>query len=691
MSPKKVGSLGVGELCAEFYLGTDSLWALLTNDEGVGLALRCAWAPGAPLKLERSEGGEFTVNSAFGTYKISVSAPCSQDATLRVTTRLIPDCDLQVAAWPRDLYPLGIGADPTLGKGQVIAAQRGLNSGLLYGRLGDEETGHTFFYFQDFTSLNPFFRATGTKPDGAVGGSWPELGYQPPSVCESPLKAGVEMVLSDAYLRIDGAVPNDKQSEARSFLDHQAAIYPSLAHPELGFRDWPAKAAETLKGLIESPLVTVEDGSYRYVRAYVDGGCPDSMAQLTVLGMLDEYARWKGEELQIQKDLRAGVYRFFDPERSAITRFVSTMKPADDEGEVDSWYLYHPLKGLARLAKSGDAGALDLFLSSMEFAIHVAQHFEYTWPIKFILESLQITTPESSPGRLGQTDAGGIYAYVMMDAFDLTGEKKFLDEAARAIRATKHLGFDIVYQTNLTSWGAAACLRIWRETQDEFFREQALPFLASFFHNCSIWDSKIGKVDMPNTFLGVTCLHDGPYMAPFECYESYCAFIECLTLADGVEAFPDSARLLMSEFCRYALERAWWFYPDTLPETAIAHSPQTGKIVRSLAFPVEDIYVDGRPAGEIGQEVYGCGASFAYATRAFHRLPGDRMLFCEYPLGEIEISEKGVKFRLLGPAGGECDAQVLPPDGCSMKLGSERVDAQRFKIKVGEKATLSWK
>jgi hypothetical protein len=39
---------------------------------------------------------------------------------------------------------------------------------------------------------------------------------------------------------------------------------------------------------------------------------------------------------------------------------------------VDSWYLYHPLMNLARLALNGDERARDLFLRSIDFGIKAA-------------------------------------------------------------------------------------------------------------------------------------------------------------------------------------------------------------------------------------------------------------------------------------------------------------------------------
>ncbi|RYG39442.1 hypothetical protein EON81_00975 [bacterium] len=684
---KKIGSVAFGDRCAVLRLGNDSLWAIIEGQKGCGMARRCAWAPGASLEFESKSGGEISLLSSLGSYRVTIEAPDADASILHVTTRLTPSAEVNVPWWPRDLYPFAGKYDPEAAQGKVFAAQRGLNTALVYGQL-DEPGEGTFFYLQDLTSLNDFYSLTGTTPDGVVGGEWPELGYCAPAVRETPLKADEEVTISDAFLSHSSQRNGDERAEARIFIEHLSAIYAHIQRPEIEFRDWPAKAEATLRDLDESPLATVEDGGYRYIRPYVDAEVPDSMVQITLLNAIREFGYWKGETSSLVEQLRAGIYRFFDPEIGSIRRYLNTVGPDKDIDEVDSWYLYHPLQGLARMAKDGDEGAKDLFLASLDYGIEVARRFNYCWPIQFSLSTKEIITAERKPGEPGQTDAGGLYAYVMLHAYELTGEERYLDEAKSAIRATSEMDFELAYQTNLTSWGATACLRLWKVTNDRFFLDQATVFFASFFHNCTIWQSEIGKVSEPRMFLGVTCLHDGPYIAPYECYESFCAFHECLALAE--DDLSDSVRIMLGEFIRYGLERGWWFYPSSLKESSPAHSPRNGVIARNLAFPLEDIYVNGDPAGQVGQEVYGAGAGLAYSTRAFHPLGNDRMLFCQYPVREEDRTETGMAFSVRGGPGWSCSAQILPSEGVTLEIDGKKTDPASFEIRVGARAELRW-
>ncbi|MET0337291.1 MAG: hypothetical protein ABW063_05955 [Caulobacter sp.] len=76
--------------------------------------------------------------------------------------------------------------------------------------------------------------------------------------------------------------------------------------------------------------------------------------------------------------------------------------------------------------------------------------------------------------------------------------------------------------------------------------------------------------------------------------------------------------MLMAEYRRFAFDRSWSLYPDTLPEEMLATDILNGHIDRKLSFPLDDLYADGQPAGQVGQEIYGCEAAFAFASAAFH-------------------------------------------------------------------------
>ena len=383
-----------------------------------------------------------------------------------------------------------------------------------------------------------------------------------------------------------------------------------------------------------------------------------------------------------------------------MRRYLPDAPDDKDRSESDSWYLYHPLLDLARLAKRGDAEARQLLFGSLEHAIKVAHHFQYRWPVKFHLETLDVLTDVRKPKEPGQSDVGGIYAAVMIEAWDLSGDERYLEEAKAAIQALTGYRFAVGYQFNITAIGAAACLRLWSATGDDFYRDQILLLLASFFQHTTFYDCQLGTAKFFPAFLGVLCLHDAEYTAVFEAFESFAAFHQMFEHAG--DALPDSARLLVTEYCRHLLSRAWFYYPGELPKECLAKEIRNGHLDQSLAIPMEDLYPIGDPAGAVGQEVYGAGAAFAFATRTFHAVPDAQFqVACEYPVTVLSADANCIALRVHGVPSFSCRLKLisadnsLPPvtvQGSSQEIaGSDTRPGEReYAVPGGSDIELRW-
>ena len=662
---KRVAEFDLDRLNVEIVAGLDALWAIVRRPGKGGLALRAAHAPGGCLDVRatrRKGGGAHVVlETVLGAQTIDFGVAPVGLPMLSVKVTLVPAVPLLLPFLSRDLYPIDAKDDLPGASGRVEAAQRGLNSGLIYFHI-DEPGFGTVLYFQDMTSLNDYFSATKTKPDGSVGGEWPELGYLPPTPPQSgtppvnPLPLGKPVVLSDAKLVFHDGVACDEQDMALRFVQMLGAAYRHLDLPPTAFRDWVARAEKTLRDLDTAPEATIRHYGHRYIHPYTDAEYPDVMVQMSMTAALHDYAAWKQEPIQLEAELAAGLVKFHDTKLKTMRRYLPNVGKDKDKLAVDSWYLYHPLLNLGRLALDGDARAKRLFTRSLDFAIRAARHFDYAWPIQFKVDSFDVIVEARNDDGLGQTDVGGIYAYVMLQAFELTDDKRYLDEARAAIDAARGMRFELNYQANLTAWGASACMRLWRITNEEYYLRQSYVYLASFFHNCEIWESEIEHARHYRNFLGATCLHDAPYMAIYECFDSFAAFERYLK--DSGPDLDPAARMLISEYCKYALDRAWYYYPDALPAEILATEIRNGHIDRTLSFPLEDLYADGQPPGQVGQEIYGAGAAFVFASRSFHRIEGAPfLLFCDHFLMASErTTATSVRLQLNG--GENCDARL---------------------------------
>lgn len=668
-SMKRHGRFALGDLDVEVCEGRDSIWAIIRREGRGGLALRAVHVPGNGFTCRRSEAGpgyalELEIDSKLGRHRICFTTSGPDLHRLRAEVRFTPALSMRIPFIPRDLYPLDQNDDPIGARGNVEAAQRGVNAGLVYFRI-DEPAFGSVLYFQNLTALNPYFLATGTKPDGVVGGEWPELGYLPPTpesqevADPSLLRAGEEIVLSDALIVVRDWAGDNEQEMARQFLQMLGVAYQTLELPDAEYRDWVGRSVRTLHDLETAKQARRHEYGHLYVMPYPEGEYPDVMVQLSVVQALHQWGKWNGKKYPLEAELKRGLEKFYDPEYQTLRRYLPSVgeEQGKDQDAVDSWYLYHPMLNLGHLALDGDERARDLLLRSIDYGIKAAHHFNYAWPIMYKIQDFSIIEKARGDERFGQTDVGGIYAYVMLQCFELTGEDRFVQEARKAIDNARELRFDLVYQANLTVWGAAACLRLWRITDDPDYLAQSYSYIAGFFHNSILWQSEIGHAKNFKTFMGVTCLHDAPYMAMYECFESFAGFEEYLKQA-GPNLEP-AVRMLVSEYCKYALDRAWFYYPDALPKEAMQEGEhQSGVINPKLSFPLEDLYPDGQPAGQVGQEIYGCGAAFIFASRSHHAVGNAPFqLYCNQFIRASErTGERAVSVQLDG--GETCLADV---------------------------------
>lgn len=655
--PKPIKTFAFGGLAIDVTPGRDTIWVIVRRPGRGGIVLRTNPWPGPYTLKQRKTSDTSTVldvKASAGTWTIEIAV--LEGDVLRVKISLTPVTDVLLAFWPRDMYVLDENDDPTQAIGQVEAAQRGVNGGICYFCAQKPAFG-SVLYAQNLTALNPYFAATKTKPDGVVGGRWPSVGFQPPTSPmgyappEHPLAAGEKIVISDALLAFSDACALDEADSARRFIELLAQIYPYLDKPEVKFHDWVERSQRTIKDLTDAPQASIEHYGHKYLHAYTDAEYPDSMVQISILSSLREWELARDTTEPLLADLAAGIGRFFDKKLGTIRRYLPNVGNDKDPDAVDSWYLFHPLMNLARLAKAGDKKAEKLFRDSLDYTVKSARHFKYVWPIQFNITDFSVINQARSPQGRGQTDAGGLYAYVMILAYEITGKALYLDEARAALKALEGNRFNLAYQTNLTAWGAVACLKLWLMDRQSRYLDQSLVFIASFLHNCELWNSQIENAKHYTNFFGVTCLHDAPYMAAYECFESFAAYDEYLRL--GYDDIPPAAKLLLCEYRRFAQDFTWYFYPDALPEEVVAKDKvRNGYNDRNLSFPLEDLYGDGQPAGQVGQEIYGAGGAFIFVARAFNEC-GDQpfRLFCDYAT-DVSFTENGtLRVKLQGPVG----------------------------------------
>lgn len=460
------------------YAAADSCWVVVCWPAGNRIAFRLAYAPGEQLeaKVECNDNRILVkIECQIGKYESCINLSGDERSVLRYQTSLTPSAPLLFPYWPRDIVQLG-SSGSKLANGHVHLQQVGTRSGQLYFSLTQPKPG-SVLYLQNLTALAAYNQDTETSAGDTVGGDWPEIGFAlPPTLKNKSLEKGKPYVISDAVVVFDEVVPDNEQSLTRQYLDLLSTAYLALPKPDTSYKHWPDVLDSGIKDLIHSPGCWSQVDGNHYFNAYVSDYAtpPEIMVQLAVLLPLLDYTEWSDSELEVMKKIKEGLPAFFDERYGTIMRWHP--KAADKlEGEeeqkepltMDSWYLHHPLLNLSRLALKGDKIAEKLFLDSLGFAIKVAKHFDYQWPVFYKMDTLEVIKAETQPGKGGEKDVPGLYAHVMLQAWELTGEKKYLHEAEKSAQKLQVLGFDVFYQANNTAFSAGAMLRLFKATGKE--------------------------------------------------------------------------------------------------------------------------------------------------------------------------------------------------------------------------------
>jgi len=694
----------------EVHSMPDAVWLVATSSNAARMAFRIAYAPES-ITLEEvtnEEGGiKMVMSAAIGTYHAAVSFPEEGTPLLRYTIAFTPAEDTDIPFWPRDIVIPANGSS----EGDIHIRQVGTRSGIIYASM-TRPAACSFLYLQNLTALADYCNATQTSVADTVGGEWPEFGFSLPSTKDKPLPAGRQVTISDAFVCFSSKTPNDQFEIATEFLTHLSALYLHLPRPETVYHDFPDILAKSLHDLEHKKACWQQHNGHAYLNAYVSDydTPPEIMVQLAVLLPIRDYTAWSGDYIKFGDDIYDNLKTFYNEELKTVMRWLPALEDQLDESEeqkspkvMDSWYLHHPLLNLSRLALNGDEIAKELLLNSLEFAIKVAHHFNYRWPVFYNMETLEVVKAETQPGKGGEKDVAGAYAHLMLQAWELTGENRYLDEAKKAALTLQDYGFDIFYQANNTAFSAGAMLRLYKACKEEIYLKLAYLCIANLFKNVALWQCNYGYgKNFPN-FFSLFPLNDAPYTAVYEEQEGFSALHDFLMHAQGLELLP-AVTLLLPEFIRYTVYRAPYYYPPMLPREMLAEETKTGELDPALWIALEDIHDGWEKSGGVGQEVYGAGLAFGIVPRHYIKIQdASFMVFIDYPVTEQQQNGRQLTFKVLGSKKLSCSMCIVPANGApapeiSVLAGNEPVKSTgthegriTYSIHGNQEVTITWK
>jgi len=705
-----------GKITIRVLQTSSSVWISASHGPGDPIHFNpCTLENGGIISLKTSTQHshiDIDMETLIGKIKTVIAIGADAFPFISYKTTLTPKTDLYLPFSPRDILVAQSVSDTTISWGELHLSQIGTRSGLVY--FTRRNSMLRVLYLQNLTALSLYAQQTGTSLANVVSGEMPEIGLSLPAATKKPLKKGEAVVISDSFISLK-VMETEENDVSLDYLDLLAATYLRMPRPETHYLEWPEILKKGLKDLTENPGCWAMVGGNSYLNAYVSDydTPPEIMVQLAVLLPLIDYAEWSGESLEVIKKIKQGLPAFYSEALKTILRWhpEAEHKLKGDEEQkmpmvMDSWYLHHPLLNLSRLALKGDKNAKKLFLNSIGYAIKVAHTFKYEWPVFYKMDTLEVIKAETADGEGGEQDVPGLYAHVMLQAYELTGHKKYLMEAEKAAKKLDAIGMKIMYQANNTAFASGALLRLYKITGNERYLILSYRCLASIFQNVQLWDCNYGfGVHVP-TFFALFPLADAPYTAAYEEQEVFCAMHDYLKHAEGVDILP-SVRLLCTEFIRYLVERAPYYYPPMLPKEMISEEVKTGEIDAKLWIALEDIQDGNMQSGSVGQEVYGAGNAFGILPRHFIRVEKEPFfIFTDYPVSALKHENQTVSFHLLGDERISCCMRIVPVNGIktlnklNFILMAGDAELQAVKGKKGElesqlagnaKVTISWK
>lgn len=490
--------------------------------------------------------------------------------------------------------------------------------------LSNAGLGSTILYFSNYTALGAYFDRTqsgvtqpnfpylraGTK-GSLVGVSGSSFGYVPPPSSLASLPHKQATVAVSSYLYLEPAIPSTEADVAAAYLRGLDTVDSAVGQPSVPAADWRKLAARSAADIAKpSNWVTVK--GHRYLRSYVSDtrSAPELLTQAGVLAGIRAYEARYHASVSFDAALEADMSTYFDPAYGTVMNSL----PHDPSARGESWYFVDNLISLLQLAKSGDPKAKALLLESASAVIKLAHVNRYAFPQSFAYSDL------NGSGSQVEHDVAGGYAWLMLGLYDLTGDKRYLDESKSAIAHVAGTGFDLSYETHMSAYTAAAAQRLYTMTGDPAYHGDAVLALANLFHAVRLWDCTYGackKGSGYHTYMGLNPLPWSDYVAMLEQYEAWLGLQSYLRYA---RSEPPAITHLVKVFIRYAPRTLQYSLPPLLPRGAASsiagEYPFVSHNDLRWYVPLEDLREGEVASGAIGQELYGAGGPFMFAAYA---------------------------------------------------------------------------
>ncbi len=376
--------------------------------------------------------------------------------------------------------------------------------------------------------------------------------------------------------------------------------------------DWPARATSwgdfvhrCAIDLSNTEHCWGQDENGEFILNYVDAHSPAWKEAIEARGnkfdMMKpclESAVWAAHPLSticriapdaVYNRLQSRLVRFID---RMVAADKTPLAPAKDDSPRGTWQHVYITEQLFQVARSKhDEALLNKTRHEADMVIiPLARKLQYLFPLSFGKKSLI---------KRGSGDAHsllGTYASFMLDLHDWTGDAKYRDEAACALRVNYGLPVNTVHQeVFMLAMGVHAAARMAEITCEPEFAEICRYLLAQTLRMMYWFNDRTSDDSRAINTLGMfqACATIS-YPAIFENIETLARIAPALKTVGADES-------LLRVF-DHARKNNFYFFPQCLPE----HYKQPLQFV-----PLENIGIlEGPAASSVGAEIYGAGWVF---------------------------------------------------------------------------------
>jgi hypothetical protein len=492
----------------------------------------------------------------------------------------------------------------------------------------------TMLYYEDFTSLNGFFRTTGTRirdtvrqPPGCMKspliywGQPSAFGYDIPAA-HAPLKLGDSMLVTNSFLHLTPGAPgiDEPTKYCRQFVESIAAIYPFVEKPAPKFIDWPHVTEQGLQDMVAAGKIVGHA----------------SFAPETNLSSCRRYADRFGSE-RAKEVVKDG---------DALWARAEQRLPFGD-----AWQYLFPLAMAGDYAREfGSETAKQTFLKAADDVVAAGRHLGYVFPLRI---NADFSLPD---GSRYEYDCTGAYVYLMLLYHYFTGKSEYIQEGRAAADRLLQIGCEFPYEFTTTALAPIALLRLYKLTGDQRYLDGiAIPFAALLRHTW-LFNPSYGEYRGRTLFL-LTEAMPGIYANGWE----EATMIHYLNefLREGWEVIPASVREMTCELLRWkgvsAADSLAPMFPD--PSIIYKGTPRQWFIPVNHAWNIplegfgylewDDGEMQNQP-GRVSQAPYCFGMLPEAALLLFHPLDGQSMLYVEAPIILKKSDWATFTFQTLG-------------------------------------------